>query len=46
MNDNIRNEITRLKKSNSRNSKIIVFLLAVLIFVSVIAIYVRVLGWI
>lgn len=44
MNNNVREEIIRLKKSNARNSKIIVFLTAVLLFVSVVAIYVRVLG--
>ncbi len=39
--DNIKVELTRLKKSNTRNTGIIIILMAILIFVSAMAIYVR-----
>ncbi|MDE5539985.1 MAG: hypothetical protein K2J20_05820 [Bacilli bacterium] len=39
--ENITKEIDVLRKVNSRNNKIIIALLVVLVFVSIIAIYVR-----
>ena len=41
----LNSEIIRLKKINNRNSAMIIALLAILLFVCIIMVYVRVLGW-
>ena len=42
---NINKELIRFKKINNRNSGMIIVLLGMLLFVCVICVYVRFLGW-
>lgn len=42
---NLNNQLLKYKKINNRNSGIIIVLLGMLLFVCVICVYVRFLGW-